>query len=62
MRAKTPDSNQKAVIINAGLDPKKWSVLKENKLYLYLVDRGIEQREHIIIDKNTGDDKTRKMP
>ncbi len=50
---KRPDVCQKQVIRKAGLEPQKWLVVKENLMYLYLVDRGPEQREDIIIDKET---------
>ncbi len=48
-----PDAWQKQIIRKAGLEPQKWLVVKENLMYLYLVDRGPEQREDIIIDKET---------
>ncbi|MEY8428450.1 hypothetical protein AALA00_12175 [Lachnospiraceae bacterium 46-15] len=48
-----PDAWQKQIICKAGLEPWKWLVVKENPMYLYLVDRGVEQRENIIIDKDT---------
>ena len=44
---------QKQIIRQAGLKPQKWLVVKENPMYLYLVDRGPEQREDIIVDKET---------
>ena len=50
---KRPDVCQKQVIRKAGLEPQKWLVVKENLMYLYLVDRGPEQREDLIIDKET---------
>lgn len=37
----------------AGLNPWKWLVTWSNEQYLYLVDRGIEQRKDCIIDKAT---------
>lgn len=48
-----PDAWQKQIIRKAGLKPQKWLVIWENEMYLYLVDRGPEQREDIIIDKET---------
>ena len=48
-----PDAWQKQIIHKAGLKPQKWLVVKENPMYLYLVDRGPEQREDIIVDKET---------
>lgn len=48
-----PDAWQKQIIRKAGLKPQKWLVVKENPMYLYLVDKGSEQREDIIIDKET---------
>ena len=48
-----PDAWQKQIILKAGLKPQKWLVVKENPMYLYLVDRGPEQREDIIVDKET---------
>ena len=59
---KKPTLQQKMLIRNAGLDPDKWSVRNENDQYLYLVDRGMEQRENIMIDKNTGEVVTKRMP
>ena len=52
---KKPNLSQKKIIAGAGLDPDSWSVRNENKQYLYLVDRGMEQRQNIIIDKVTGE-------
>lgn len=46
-----PNAGQKQVIRKAGLKPQKWLVIWENERYLYLVDRGLEQRENIIIDQ-----------
>ena len=40
-----PDAWQKQIIRKAGQEPQKWLVVKENLMYLYLVDRGSEQRE-----------------
>lgn len=37
----------------AGLNPWKWLVTWDNKQYLYLVDKGFEQRKDCIIDKVT---------
>lgn len=34
-----PDAGQKQIIRKAGLKPQKWLVVKENPMYLYLVDR-----------------------
>ena len=48
-----PDAWQKQIIRKAGQEPQKWLVVKENLMYLYLVDRGSEQREDIIVDKKT---------
>ncbi len=59
--ARNPNAEQKALIRTAGLNPAKWLVRHENDRYLYLVDRGIEQRENLIIDKIAGD-VARKMP
>lgn len=59
---KKPTLDQKKQIKSAGLDPDKWSVRNENKQYLYLVDRGMEQRENIIIDKATGEIMKEKSP
>lgn len=52
---KKPNLAQKKMIKRAGLDPEKWSVREENKQYLYLVDRGMERRENVMIDKATGE-------
>lgn len=48
-----PDAWQKQIIRKAGLKPQKWLVVKENPMYLYLVDKGSDQREDIIIGKET---------
>ena len=48
-----PTLDQKKLIDAAGLDPDKWSVKFEDAIYLHLVDRGMEQRELRIIDKQT---------
>ena len=50
---KKPNAGQKQIISKAGQEPQKWLVIWENEMYLYLADRGIEQRENIIIDKET---------
>ena len=55
-----PDAWQKQIIRKAGLKPQKWLVVKENPMYLYLVDRGPEQREDIIVDKKTFEKKKKK--
>lgn len=57
-----PDSAQKKLIKDAGLDPGKWSVSYDNASYLHLVDKGFEQRERIIIDKATGEAMREKEP
>ena len=46
----------------AGLDPGSWCVMKENSKYLYLVDRGAERRETVIIDKVTLEVMKEKSP
>lgn len=51
---KKPTLAQKKLIVDAGLDPEKWSVKLDDAMYLHLVDRGSEQREIHIIDKMTG--------
>lgn len=61
-RPKKPTLQQEMLIRNTGLDPDKWSVRNENDQYLYLVDRGMEQRENIVIDKSTGEVVTKRMP
>ncbi|MCI5996135.1 MAG: hypothetical protein MRZ45_09380 [Blautia sp.] len=43
------------MIRKAGLDPEKWLVLFQDMYYLHLVDRGMEQREPVIIDRLTGE-------
>ena len=60
--ARSPNAEQRRLIRTAGLNPAKWLVRHENDRYLYLTDRGIEQRENLIIDKIAGDVVTRKMP
>lgn len=59
--ARKPNAEQRKLIAVAGLNPAKWLVRHENERYLYLTDRGIEQRENVIIDKIVGD-AARKMP
>ena len=59
---KKPNLSQKKMIVGAGLNPDQWSVRDENKQYLYLVDRGMEQRENVMIDKATGEAVTKRMP
>lgn len=59
---RTPSTSQRRLIKRAGLDPNKWFVVKENDFYLYLVDKGMEQRENIMIDKATGEAVTKRMP
>ena len=54
MAPRKPTLSQRKVIAGAGLDPERWSVRMENQYYLYLVDRGMEQRETAIIDRKTG--------
>lgn len=49
--AHRPRRAQRRTISLSGLNPDEWLVLKDFRGYLYLVDRGIEQRERIIIDK-----------
>lgn len=46
-----PTLVQKKLIAAAGLDPDEWMVKLEDKLYLQLVDRGIEQRKKVTINK-----------
>lgn len=60
--ARKPNAEQRKLIRTAGLNPAKWLVRHESDRYLYLTDRGIEQREDLIIDKIAGDVATRKMP
>lgn len=60
--ARRPDPEQKKLIKAAGQDPEKWLVSDDNASYLYLVDRGFEQRDFIIIDKATGEVMREKEP
>lgn len=54
---------QRQLIRNAGLDPERWTIVHGNNRYLYLVDRGMEQRQNVIIDKTTGEVlKEKEMP
>ena len=50
---KKPTLAQKKLIVDAGLDPEKWSVTHENEIYLYLVERHFEGRDIRVIDKAT---------
>jgi len=55
--ARWPNRAQKKIIRAARpkLKPWQWLVVFEDGAYLHLADRGIEQRERIIIDKSTGE-------
>ena len=49
--ARPPKLPQRALIRAAGLNPWEWLVLHQNSQYLYIVDRGMEQRKDCIIDR-----------
>lgn len=51
--AHRPRRAQRKIISSSGLNPDKWLVVFEDKLYLHLVDKGIERREGHTIDKKT---------
>lgn len=53
--AQKPDRTQSWLIRKAGLDPEKWLVLFQDMYYLHLVDRGMEQRDLVIVDRITGE-------
>ena len=57
---KKPTLDQKKMIQRAGLDPGNWCVMKENRQYLYLVDRSLKQT--VIIDKATLEVMKEKSP
>lgn len=57
---KKPTLDQKKMIQRAGLDPGSWCVMKENRQYLYLVDRSLKQT--VIIDKATLEVMQEKSP
>lgn len=57
---KKPTLDQKKMIQRAGLDPGNWCVMKENRQYLYLVDRSLKQT--VIIDKATLEVMQEKSP
>ena len=57
---KKPTLDQKKMIQRAGLDPGNWCVMKENRQYIYLVDRGVKQT--VIIDKTTLEVMQEKSP
>ena len=57
---KKPALDQKKMIQRAGLDPGNWCVMKENRQYLYLVDRSLKQT--VIIDKATLEVMQEKSP
>ena len=59
---KKPTLDQKKMIQRAGLDPGNWCVMKENRQYLYLVDRDMERCETVIIDKATLEVMKEKKP
>lgn len=50
-----PKAKQAQLIRRAGLNSDNWLVRHEDKQYLHLVDRGLEQRQIVIIDKTTGE-------
>lgn len=50
---KKPTCAQKELIAAAGLDPEGWLVRSDAGTYLKLVDRGIEQREEVTVNKET---------
>lgn len=56
---KKPTLDQKKMIQRAGLDPGNWCVMKENRQYLYLVDRSLKQT---VIDKATLEVMQEKSP
>lgn len=57
---KKPTLDQKKMIQRSGLDPGSWCVMKENRQYLYLVDRSLKQT--VIIDKATLEVMQEKSP
>lgn len=57
---KKPTLDQKKMIQRAGLDPRNWCVMKENRQYLYLVDQSLKQT--VIIDKATLEVMQEKSP
>lgn len=57
---KKPTLDQKKMIQRAGLDPGNWCVMKENRQYIYLVDRSLKQT--VIIDKATLEVMQEKSP
>ena len=57
---KKPTLDQKKMIQRAGLDPGNWCVMKENRQYLYLVDRSMNQP--VIIDNTTLEVMQEKSP
>lgn len=56
---KKPTLGQKKMIQRSGLDPGSWCVMKENRQYLYLVDRSLKQT---VIDKATLEVMQEKSP
>ena len=59
---KSPTLEQKKLIVDAGMDPEKWSVTHENESYLYLVERHFEGRDIRVIDKATREVMKEKSP
>lgn len=57
---KKPTLDQKKMIQRSGLDPGNWCVMKENRQYLYLVDRILKQT--VVIDKATLEVMQEKSP
>lgn len=60
-QARRPTRRQKDLIERAGLEPEKWLIRHEDNYYLHLVDKGLEQRQLVIIDKAAGEVKQRAL-
>lgn len=56
--AKKPKPWQAEAIRAAGLNPWEWLVLQDDEASIVLVDRGIEQRMSVIVDKRRNTART----
>lgn len=48
-----PTRDQKELIAKVGLNPEEWLVRSDEGMYMKIVDRTIEQREEVTINKET---------
>lgn len=50
-RPKKPTRDQKELIAKVGLNPEEWLVRSDAGMYLKIVDKTMEQREEVTINK-----------